>query len=480
MKFAILENLVRFWENLQAKFVEKEDGKGLSTNDFTDVLKTEYDTASDHSKASHAPANAQPNVIEGITVNDEAVTVTGKVADITIPTKIGDLEDIEGLDMDHPEIDVDDDTEDSDDLDYGGTFDIVDDVTRDDLGHVLEINTKKVTLPDKYEHPESTIDPDTYTSVTVDEDGHGTAGTNPTTRDGLGLTDVPTITEMNSIITTTVTTSGKIQRKIVTVLPDPGDGEVNTIYFILRDTPDGADNIYDEWMLINDEWEKMGDTMSSIENLVVKSGMEEATEDDIDLLVMNDSTLATLIANALTFDVIAGDNLSEDAIIYDLATLPVLGNQIDGFGGIHQEVFIDWQSTDITVVDPVTGTVYRPSFTNGDEEVTLTATVICGEFSEEVVFVLTVKFTPPTDAEAVAVTKSELTFDDIKLLNTAQDNILTNLTLPSSGFGGTSITWESNKPGVINPTNGVVTRPAWVDGDSDVTLTATISRDDDE
>jgi hypothetical protein len=39
----------------------KETGKGLSTNDLTDLLKTGYDTAVDHAGSIHAPTNAQKN-----------------------------------------------------------------------------------------------------------------------------------------------------------------------------------------------------------------------------------------------------------------------------------------------------------------------------------------------------------------------------------------------------------------------------------
>lgn len=42
--------------------VDKVDGKGLSTNDLTNVLKQNYDNAYAHSQTSHAPSNAQPNV----------------------------------------------------------------------------------------------------------------------------------------------------------------------------------------------------------------------------------------------------------------------------------------------------------------------------------------------------------------------------------------------------------------------------------
>ena len=41
--------------------VDKVDGKGLSTNDLTNTLKANYDTAYTHSQSTHAPVNAQKN-----------------------------------------------------------------------------------------------------------------------------------------------------------------------------------------------------------------------------------------------------------------------------------------------------------------------------------------------------------------------------------------------------------------------------------
>ena len=41
--------------------VDKVTDKGLSTNDLTNTLKTNYDTAYTHSQSTHAPSNAQKN-----------------------------------------------------------------------------------------------------------------------------------------------------------------------------------------------------------------------------------------------------------------------------------------------------------------------------------------------------------------------------------------------------------------------------------
>lgn len=64
--------------------VTKVDGKGLSTNDLTDELKSNYDAAYAHTLVDHAPADAQANIIETVKVNGEALTITDKAVDIIV------------------------------------------------------------------------------------------------------------------------------------------------------------------------------------------------------------------------------------------------------------------------------------------------------------------------------------------------------------------------------------------------------------
>lgn len=75
------------------KKVDKETGKGLSTNDLTDALKADYDAAYTHSAAPHAPSDAEKNVIVGIQKNgtDVSVSATTRKANIIVPTKVSDL-----------------------------------------------------------------------------------------------------------------------------------------------------------------------------------------------------------------------------------------------------------------------------------------------------------------------------------------------------------------------------------------------------
>lgn len=62
--------------------VDKVDGKGLSTNDYTSNEKT---------KLSGIATGAQVNVLEGIQKNGTNVTITNKIANISVPTKTSDI-----------------------------------------------------------------------------------------------------------------------------------------------------------------------------------------------------------------------------------------------------------------------------------------------------------------------------------------------------------------------------------------------------
>ena len=77
--------LALVWEKVKNALsgkVDKVDGKGLSTNDYTSAEKT---------KLSGVATGAQVNVLEGIQKNGDTVTITNKIANITVPTATSDL-----------------------------------------------------------------------------------------------------------------------------------------------------------------------------------------------------------------------------------------------------------------------------------------------------------------------------------------------------------------------------------------------------
>jgi hypothetical protein len=76
--------------------VDKETGKGLSTNDLTDILKTNYNEAYGHSQSTHAPSDAQVNNISDV---NAALLIGGQEINLHSHSGSGGLsqQQIEGL-----------------------------------------------------------------------------------------------------------------------------------------------------------------------------------------------------------------------------------------------------------------------------------------------------------------------------------------------------------------------------------------------
>lgn len=67
--------LLYFWGKIKNVFVEKENGKGLSANDFTNNYKDKLDGIA---------SGAEVNVIENISVNGVQGTISNKIASVSI------------------------------------------------------------------------------------------------------------------------------------------------------------------------------------------------------------------------------------------------------------------------------------------------------------------------------------------------------------------------------------------------------------
>lgn len=164
---------------------------------FTTALKNNYDAAYTHSQTAHAPANAQANIIETVKVNGVALTPSSKAVDVTVPTKVSDLTNDSGFLTEETTYTLNvpasatngnakinlqgsDSTTDSVTIKGAGATS----VTSDASGNLVVTSTDT-----KYTHPNSGVTAGTYKSVTVNAQGHVTAGTNPTTLAGYGITD---------------------------------------------------------------------------------------------------------------------------------------------------------------------------------------------------------------------------------------------------------------------------------------------------
>ena len=139
---------------------------------------------------------------------------------------------------------------------------------------------------------------------------------------------------------------------------------------------------------------------------------------------------------------------------------------------------VAWEVTVGTAITN-TGAVTRPDV-EGDQQVTLTAVVTKGGGSAVKTFILTVIAVPADD-------DAEKAQDDVDAAaiyyapGDTQDSVTRDFELCDAGTYGSVITWSADKPGLVSiastATDGrfaaTVTRPAFVDGDGTVTLTAT-------
>ena len=85
-KYLTLSGLETFWSGVKSKLnkkVDKVEGKGLSTNDLTDELKEQYDSAYQYT----ATTKAEQNTIVTVKVNGSALTPDeNRAVDVTVPT----------------------------------------------------------------------------------------------------------------------------------------------------------------------------------------------------------------------------------------------------------------------------------------------------------------------------------------------------------------------------------------------------------
>lgn len=136
-----------------------------------------------------------------------------------------------------------------------------------------------------------------------------------------------------------------------------------------------------------------------------------------------------------------------------------------------QETTIVWHSSNTSVVTD-TGIITQPAFDAGSVSVILEATITAGGETRMKTFTLIVLPLEPTDAQAIGADTLAL---EATLGGTDVASFVTqDIVLPSTGLWGTTITWVSNKPGIISGSGDVTSSTS----DETVTMTAIISRGD--
>jgi hypothetical protein len=174
-------------------------------------------------------------------------------------------------------------------------------------------------------------------------------------------------------------------------------------------------------------------------------------------------------AERLTDILILNGNSSLGNVITDLS-LPTEGQTLYNDGSSDMKSTISWVSSNATYLTNG-GKVTNPSPGDGEQTVTLNATITLGEASATKDFNVIIKTKDTADVSA----DSNWLDSAILKENSALENIRTNLNLPETGLYGSNISWASSDTSAVK-TDGTVTTPAFVNGDKKVVLTATISR----
>ena len=124
----------------------------------------------------------------------------------------------------------------------------------------------------------------THTHTTAQVDGLDTAlagkADKSTTLAGYGIGDAYTKGQTDSAIATAVAAAPHLKRSIVEDLPDAGSADQNTIYMV--GTGAGSeDSAYEEYMVINGAFEKIGSSKVDLTNYAQKSYVDSAKQEAI-------------------------------------------------------------------------------------------------------------------------------------------------------------------------------------------------------
>lgn len=102
-----------------------------------------------------------------------------------------------------------------------------------------------------------------------------------TTLAGYGITDAYTKGETDSAIAQAVANADHLKREIVAALPEVGSADENTIYMVGDGTGEEENQKYEEFMLINGVFEKIGDSAVDLTGYATENYVDQAETDAV-------------------------------------------------------------------------------------------------------------------------------------------------------------------------------------------------------
>ena len=169
------------------------------------------------------------------------------------------------------------------------------------------------SLAPNYATAEHTHEMDDVTGL---GDALGAKADKATTLAGYGITDAYTKGETDSAIATAVANAGHLKRTIVEALPDVGEADEHTIYMVGDGEGEGNQK-YEEFMLVNGAFEKIGDSAVDLTDYALKTEVDAAKQEAISTAAGDATQKAnTAEQNAKTYadGLIAGLDVEDTAV----------------------------------------------------------------------------------------------------------------------------------------------------------------------
>lgn len=250
--FLSKSGLTSLWSKLKEKFVAKEAGKGLSSNDFTTTEKQKLAGLSNYTLPQ-----ASATTLGGVKVGEGLDVAAGVLS-------LGD--------HDHAAADV------------TGLSKVATSGKYTDLTGTPTIPTDNSQLANGAGYQTSE-----QVEAAIMEKGYQTAQQVETAITGKGY---QTASQVQSAITSkgyqtaqqvqsAISAAGHLKRAIVAQLPQAGSADANTVYMMKEDGAEG-ENIYEEWMVIEGVWERIGSTDVDLSGYLQETDMVEITDEEID------------------------------------------------------------------------------------------------------------------------------------------------------------------------------------------------------
>lgn len=241
--------LLYLWGKIKAAFVAKDGNKGLSTNDYT---------TADMNKLAGIATGAQVNVLEGIQKNGATVTITNKIANITVPTKTSDITNDSGFIT-------------SADIPEGSAAS----TTVPLMDGTAAVGTELAFARGDHVHPSDT------SRAPLASPGLTGTPTAPTAAAGTNTTQIATTAFVKTAVDNAIAGVTQISYQVVASLP--ATGEVGVIYLVAHSH--GTNDIYDEYIWTGTGFEKIGTTDIDLSNYMQFSDMVAITNSEIDTIV---------------------------------------------------------------------------------------------------------------------------------------------------------------------------------------------------